>query len=43
MIAHDPNPHARNVERIGAIFGTTERVAAAFSAAVVIAPTKLHG
>ena len=29
--------------RIGAIFGTPERFAAAFSAAIVITPTKLHG
>lgn len=33
---------AKYVERIGAIFGTPERFAASFSAAIVITPTKLH-
>ena len=38
-----PAYSAKYVERIGAIFGTPERFAAAFSAAIVITPSKLHG
>jgi PPOX class probable F420-dependent enzyme len=33
---------AKYVERIGAIFGTPERFAEAFSEAIVITPTRLH-
>jgi PPOX class probable F420-dependent enzyme len=33
---------AKYTERIGAIFGTPERFAQAFSEAIVITPTKLH-
>jgi PPOX class probable F420-dependent enzyme len=33
---------AKYTERIGAIFGTVERFAAAFSEAIVITPTRLH-
>ena len=33
---------AKYAERIGAIFDTVERFAAAFSEAIVITPTKLH-
>jgi PPOX class probable F420-dependent enzyme len=37
-----PEYVAKYVERIGAIFGTTERFAEAFSEAIVITPTRLH-
>jgi hypothetical protein len=33
---------AKYVERIGAIFGTPERFAEAFSEAIVITPSRLH-
>ena len=33
---------AKYAERIGAIFGTVERFAEAFSEAIVISPTRLH-
>jgi PPOX class probable F420-dependent enzyme len=33
---------AKYTERIGAIFGTVERFAAAFSEAIVITPSRLH-
>ena len=34
---------AKYVERIGAIFGTPERFAEAFSEAIIITPTRLYG
>ena len=34
---------AKYVERIGAIFGTPERFAEAFSEAIIITPSKLYG
>jgi PPOX class probable F420-dependent enzyme len=37
-----PGYVAKYVERIGAIFGTPERFADAFSEAIVITPRKLH-
>ena len=37
-----PEYVAKYVERIGAIFGTPERFAEAFSEAIVITPSKLH-
>lgn len=37
-----PEYAAKYAERIGAIFGTVERFAEAFSAAIVITPHKLH-
>jgi PPOX class probable F420-dependent enzyme len=37
-----PEYVAKYVERIGAIFGTPERFAEAFSEAIVITPRKLH-
>jgi PPOX class probable F420-dependent enzyme len=37
-----PEYVAKYVERIGAIFGTPERFAEAFSEAIVITPTRLH-
>ncbi|HEY4610627.1 MAG TPA: TIGR03667 family PPOX class F420-dependent oxidoreductase [Ilumatobacteraceae bacterium] len=37
-----PQYVAKYTERIGAIFGTAERFAAAFSEAIVITPRKLH-
>lgn len=37
-----PEYVAKYVERIGAIFGTPEQFAEAFSEAIVITPTKLH-
>jgi PPOX class probable F420-dependent enzyme len=37
-----PEYAAKYAERIGAIFGTVERFAAAFSEAIVITPTRLH-
>ena len=37
-----PEYVAKYVERIGAIFGTPERFAAAFSEAIVITPKKFH-
>jgi PPOX class probable F420-dependent enzyme len=37
-----PEYVAKYVERIGAIFGTPERFAAAFSEAIVITPSRLH-
>jgi PPOX class probable F420-dependent enzyme len=37
-----PEYAAKYAERIGAIFGTVERFAQAFSEAIVITPTKLH-
>jgi PPOX class probable F420-dependent enzyme len=37
-----PEYVAKYTERIGAIFGTPERFAQAFSEAIVITPTKLH-
>ena len=37
-----PEYAAKYAERIGAIFGTVEGFAAAFSEAIVITPTKLH-
>jgi PPOX class probable F420-dependent enzyme len=38
-----PDYVAKYVERIGAIFGTPERFAEAFSEAIVITPSRLHG
>ena len=38
-----PEYVAKYVERIGAIFGTPERFAEAFSEAIVITPRRLHG
>jgi len=38
-----PEYVAKYTERIGAIFGTGERFAGAFSEAIVITPRKLHG
>ncbi len=37
-----PDYAAKYAERIGAIFGTVERFAAAFSEAIVITPRRLH-
>jgi PPOX class probable F420-dependent enzyme len=37
-----PDYAAKYAERIGAIFGTVERFAEAFSEAIVITPTRLH-
>jgi PPOX class probable F420-dependent enzyme len=37
-----PEYAAKYTERIGAIFGTVERFAEAFSEAIVITPTRLH-
>ena len=37
-----PEYAAKYTERIGAIFGTVENFAAAFSAAIVITPSRLH-
>src|SRR5580765_3745939 len=37
-----PEYAAKYTERIGAIFGTVERFAAAFSEAIVITPRRLH-
>jgi PPOX class probable F420-dependent enzyme len=37
-----PEYAAKYTERIGAIFGTVERFAAAFSEAIVITPSRLH-
>ena len=37
-----PEYVAKYTERIGAIFGTAERFAEAFSEAIVITPTRLH-
>ena len=37
-----PEYAAKYTERIGAIFGTAERFAAAFSEAIVITPSRLH-
>ena len=37
-----PEYVAKYTERIGAIFGTVEKFAAAFSEAIVITPTRLH-
>jgi PPOX class probable F420-dependent enzyme len=37
-----PDYAAKYTERIGAIFGTVERFAEAFSEAIVITPTRLH-
>ena len=37
-----PEYAAKYTERIGAIFGTAERFAEAFSEAIVITPTRLH-
>lgn len=37
-----PEYVAKYVERIGAIFGTPERFAEAFSEAIVITPSRLH-
>jgi PPOX class probable F420-dependent enzyme len=37
-----PDYVAKYVERIGAIFGTPERFAEAFSEAIVITPSRLH-
>lgn len=37
-----PEYAAKYTERIGAIFGTVEQFAAAFSEAIVITPTRLH-
>jgi hypothetical protein len=37
-----PDYAAKYTERIGAIFGTAERFAQAFSEAIVITPTRLH-
>jgi PPOX class probable F420-dependent enzyme len=37
-----PEYAAKYTERIGAIFGTVEKFAAAFSEAIVITPTRLH-
>ena len=37
-----PEYAAKYAERIGAIFGTVERFAAAFSEAIVITPRRLH-
>ena len=39
---HVPEYAAKYTERIGAIFGTVERFASAFSEAIVITPTRLH-
>ena len=39
---HVPAYAAKYAERIGAIFGTVEQFAAAFSEAIVITPTRLH-
>ena len=39
---HVPEYVAKYTERIGAIFGTAEQFAAAFSEAIVITPRKLH-
>ena len=39
---HVPEYVAKYTERIGAIFGTVEQFAAAFSEAIVITPRKLH-
>lgn len=40
--AEVPEYAAKYTERIGAIFGTVENFAAAFSEAIVITPTRLH-
>ena len=37
-----PSTSAKYTERIGAIFGTVERFAEAFSEAIVITPSRLH-
>ena len=37
-----PEYAAKYAERIGAIFGTVERFAEAFSEAIVITPSRLH-
>ena len=39
---HVPEYAAKYAERIGAIFGTVENFAAAFSEAIVITPSRLH-
>ena len=39
---HVPAYAAKYTERIGAIFGTVERFAEAFSEAIVLTPTRLH-
>jgi PPOX class probable F420-dependent enzyme len=39
---HVPEYAAKYTERIGAIFGTVEKFAAAFTEAIVITPSRLH-
>jgi PPOX class probable F420-dependent enzyme len=39
---HQPAYQAKYIERIGALFGTPERFAELFSAAVIITPARLH-
>lgn len=40
--SHEPAYQAKYIERIGALFGTPERFAELFSAALIITPAKLH-